>query len=64
MKTLESLRSVTFRRDLDYLEDRALLYLSMSELLEIHDDVKETIRREVAKELALETEEPRQLVTC
>ena len=57
LKTLESLRSVTFRRDLDYLEDRALLYLSMSELLEIHDDVKETIRREVAKELALETEE-------
>ena len=56
LKTLESLRSVTFRRDLDYLEDRALLYLSMSELLEIHDDVKETIRREVAKELALETE--------
>ena len=64
LKTLESLRSVTFRRDLDYLEDRALLYLSMSELLEIHDDVKETIRREVAKELALETEETETLDTA
>ena len=62
LKTLESLRSVTFRRDLDYLEDRALLYLSMSELLEIHDDVKETIRREVAKELALRQRGPRRLI--
>lgn len=57
LKTLESLRSVTFKRDLEYLEDRALLFLSISELLEIHDDVKDAIRREVAKEMALETDE-------
>lgn len=55
LRDMSELRSVTFKRDLQYLEDRALLFLSLSELLEIHDDVREAIRREVAKELSLET---------
>ena len=56
LRTLEDLRSVIFKRELQYLEDRALLYLSLSELLEIHDDVKETIKKEVAKQLSIESE--------
>ena len=33
LRAMSELKSVTFRRDLDYLEDRALLFLSLSELL-------------------------------
>ena len=56
LRRFKELRSVTFRRELGYLEDRALLYLSLSELLEIHDDVKEAIQDEVRRELALDDE--------
>ncbi len=50
-------RLVDFERDIKYLEDHSLLYLSMDELTLIEKDIRKKIADEVSKHLTMDDEE-------
>ncbi|MEE2643808.1 MAG: MMPL family transporter, partial [Myxococcota bacterium] len=52
-----SLRSVTFRRDTSFFDQNAMLYLSLQELMDLRDDVREKIQEAVRREMDLGLEE-------
>ena len=50
MNEMDSLRWVLFRRDYQYFEDRALLYIPLTDLLDLRNRVIEKIQDEVRKQ--------------
>jgi predicted RND superfamily exporter protein len=50
----ELIHSVEFRRNIDFFEKNALLFLSLEDVQEIHDDVRGVIKEAVARDMALD----------
>jgi len=53
VKTSPMVRAVDFERDIKYLEDRALLFLPVDELTDLHKKINDHIKKKVSKELDL-----------
>ena len=57
LRTREDMRWVLFRRDKDFFEKHALLYMDLDELLELRDDVVDRIKESVEENVTEDFEE-------